>query len=133
MLELSFKDWDNRRKYEKLPYQKNLATVGHLEYLYRVMLTTANCAPVNATLPTGNIDGSCSKNTFKYKGTTDGVYQLPDPATYPTNGIFVINKTDFLLTIEGEIWDFTHTSQREIQSGEIAYFISDGEHWTIYN
>lgn len=131
------KDWDNRRKYEKLPFHRNLATVGHLIWLADIMSSRIDSsvgAVVIATNPTGSIAGNFSKNTFRYEGTQDGVYQLPDPTTYPTNGIFVINKTtSYLLTLEGDIWDFAHTNQREVQAGEIAYFISDGAHWTVYN
>lgn len=127
------RDWDNRRKYEKTPWHRNVATIGHLGYLHQIMSDSLNCPPTESTSSTGNIDCSCSKNVFKYKGTSDGAYQLPDPAIHSTNGVFVINKSNYLLTVEGQIWDFVATTQREVQSGEVAYFISDGEHWTIYN
>lgn len=130
-----FKDWDKDFKYIKKPWHKNIARIGHLEYIMSRLIATSNSIagkPVIATAPTGDIEGIYAKNTFIYKGTQDGEYQLPDPVTYSTNGVFVINKSEYTLTVKGEIFDFTPETEKDVLAGEIVYFISDGEHWTKF-
>lgn len=105
-------------------YQSKSGVLAHLEDVLGVK--------VDVSASTGVISTPYSKNSFIYKGTTDGIYQLPNPIGNHGREVFIINKTSFDLKIEGELWDFSTQTEIDVSTGATLYLFCDGEHWATY-
>lgn len=89
--------------------------------------------PVISSTTSGSILSPSSKNSFTYTGAGAGTYTLPDVVSNAGKEIFIINKSAFILTLQGTIWDFTDVAEKEIASGATESFYSDGVHWASFN
>lgn len=80
----------------------------------------------------GEITSEYAKNIFIYKGTTDGNYDLPIASANKGIEIFIVNKSDYNLTVSGDIWDSGEVTSKIVSSSSTYHLISDGDHWVNF-